>query len=199
MGKRTVFYQSLTGKSFKKHLQKDYADYRQWILTENKKSIQEFEEKLISHKIETFLRKNNTLNDFQNIGQEIIDELTIEYFLTYCDYGPGKDNFKIVGPMMGTWRYEKFKKQILKTDNSKLKTLCAILDNGKSLLNDKAFIPDTDNNKLGFWTISEQQELENILLEYKDAFDKTEGFKYLISLFEETKAKKQEIIIIIEK
>ncbi|MEY3422466.1 MAG: hypothetical protein RIR48_2783, partial [Bacteroidota bacterium] len=68
-----------------------------------------------------------------------------------------------------------------------------------SLINDNPFISSDDNNKVGFWTIDEQRNLENKLKESKSLFDKTEGFEYLISVLEETKEKNQELIIDIEK
>ncbi len=199
MGQRTVYYQSRTGESLSNHLRMDYTDFRHWILTENRNSVQEFDERLISDKLESFLNENDPLIDFQNTRQDIIDELTTEYLTTFCDYGPGKDNFEIVGPMMGTWRYKELKKRVLKTGDSELKALCSILDNGKSLINDNPFIPSDDNYKVGFWTIDEQRNLENKLKESKSLFDKTEGFEYLISVLEETKHKNQELIIDIEK
>ena len=199
MGQRTVYYQSLTGQSLSNHLLMDYSDFRKWLLTENRNSIQEFNERLISNSLEGFLNEYDSLKDFQNIQQGIIDELTFEYLLTFCDYGPGKTKFEIVGPMMGTWRYEEFKKQIAKTDDLELKAICSILDNGKSLMNDNPFIPSEDNIKVGFWTIDEQRILEKKLKESKNHFERTEGFEYLISVLEETKDKNQELIIDIEK
>lgn len=187
MGQRTVFYQSQNVESLRNHIQMDYTDFRQWILTENRNSIQEFNERLISDRLEGFLNEKNSIIDFRNYRQEVIDELTFEYFLTFCDYGPGKDKFEIVGPMMGTWRYKEFKKQVSKTDDSELKAICSILDNGKSIMNDKPFIPSQENNKVGFWTMDEQRKLENKLKESKNLFENTEGFKYLISVLEETK------------
>ena len=199
MGQRTVYYQSRSGESLRKHLLKDFTYVREWLLNENSNSIQEFEERLISKTLESFLNENDNLNNFQNIRQEIIDELITEYLLTYCDYGPGKHKFEIVGPLMGTWRYEEFKKQVLKTNDSELKAICSILDNGKSLMNDNPFIPSDDDNKVGFWTIEEQRRLEKKLKESKNLIGKTEGFEYLISVLEETKDKNQELIIDIEK
>ena len=145
------------------------------------------------------MNENDTLSDFQNIGQEIIDELTTEYLLTYCDFGTGKDKFEIVGPTVGTWRYEEFKKQVFKTNDSELKAICSILDNGKSIINDNPFIPSDDDSIVGVFTIEEQRRLEKKLKESINLFDKTEGFEYLISVLEETKNKNQELIILIEK
>lgn len=199
MGQRTVYYQSRTGQSLRNHLLMDFSDFRMWLLTENRNSIQEFNERLISVRLERFLNENDSLKDFQNTRQEIIDELTTEYLLTFCDYGPGKDKFDIVGPIIGTWRYEEFKKQVLKTDDSELKYICSILDNGKSLMNDNPFIPSEDNIKVGFWTIDEQRILEKKLKESKNHFERTEGFEYLISVLEKTRDKNQELIIDIEK
>ena len=110
MGQRTVYYQSRTGQSLSNHLLLDYSDFRQWLLTENRNAIQEFNETLISDRLERFLIEHDSIKDFQIDRQEITDELTSEYLLTYCDYGPGKDKFEIVGPMMETWRYKQFKK-----------------------------------------------------------------------------------------
>ncbi|MBI1305390.1 MAG: hypothetical protein GC181_02115 [Bacteroidetes bacterium] len=199
MGQRTVFYQSRTGQSLSKHLLMDYSNFRQWLLSENRNSIQEFNERLISDRLERFLNENDSLRNFQIAGQEIIDELTTIFLLTFCDYGPGKDKFEIVGPMMGTLRYEEFKKQILKTNDSELKAICSTLDNGKSLMNDNPFITNHDDNIEGFWTADEQRRLEQKLKKMKSLFDKTEGVEYLISVLEETKDKNQELIIDIEK
>ena len=199
MGQRTVYYQSRTGQNLSNHLLMDYSEFRQWLLTENRNTIQEFNERLISNRLEHFLNENDSLKDFQITEQEIIDELASAFLLTFCDYGPGKDKFEIVGPMMGTCRYEEFKKQVTKTDDSELKAICSILDNGKSLMNANPFISSDDNNKVGFWTTDEQRKLEKKLKESKSHFDKTEGFEYLISVLEETKDKNQELIIDIEK
>jgi hypothetical protein len=199
MGQRTVYYQSRTGESLRNHFQMDYLDFRQWILTENRNSILEFNERLISNRLESFLNENDSWSNSQNIPQEIIDELTTEYFSTFCDYGAGKDKFEIIGPMMGTWRYESFKKQVLKTYDSELIAICSILDNGKSLVNNNPFIPCNDDNKVGFWTTDEQRRLQKKLKEFKNHLDKTEGFEYLISVLEETEDKNQELIIDIEK
>ena len=199
MGQRTVYYQSRTGQSLSNHLLLDYSDFRQWLLTENRNAIQEFNETLISDRLERFLIEHDSIKDFQIDRQEITDELTSEYLLTYCDYGPGKDKFEIVGPMMETWRYKQFKKQVLKTDDSELKDICSILDKGKSLMNDNPFISSDDENKVGFWTIKEQRRLKKKLNDSINLFDKTEGFDYLISVLEEIKDKNQELIIDIEK
>src|SRR5688500_2419138 len=105
MGKRTVYYQSKISKGLKEHLIDDFKLFRNWILTEHFKSIKEYGERLISQRLEEFLKENQSIEELNYFHQEIIDELTLEYFHTFCDYGEGKGRFEIVGPMMGTWRY----------------------------------------------------------------------------------------------
>lgn len=199
MGERIVYYQSKTGENLSKHLQKDYPEFRQWILAEDRSSTQEYGERLLSDKLERYLIENDSLKNFENTQQEIIDELTAEYFLVFCDFGPGKDKFEIVGPMMSTRRYETFKSQVLKTEDTELKSICSILDNGRSLIQGQSFIPNNDNYKIVFWTVYERLKLERRLKESKKLFGHTEGFEYIISALEEIKYKDQELVISIEE
>jgi hypothetical protein len=118
MGQRTVYYKSINGKTLRENLKSDYTQFRDWALTSNNQSLTEYNERLINIDLETLL-KDNATDKLEEWSQESIDNLVFEYFLTYCDYGPGQEKFEIVGPMMSTWRYEK---------SHKLTLLCQISD-----------------------------------------------------------------------
>ena len=199
MGQRTVFYQSQTVESLKDHLTNNYIKFRPWILIENRNSIDEFDERLITQNLEDFLNNNSSLGVIENISQKIIDELTLQYLQVYCDYGEGKNKFEIVGPMMSTWRYDSFKKQVSKSNDIGLIKICSVLDNGRSLIEGNPFSVDDVINVIGFWSANDQQQLYNKLILMKEKLKDNEGFEFLISVLEETKGRNLELIIDIEK
>jgi hypothetical protein len=199
MGQRTVYYKSINGKTLRENLKSDYAQFRDWALTSNSQSLTEDDERLINVDLETLL-KDNATDKLKEWSQESIDNLVFEYLLTYCDYGPGQEKFKIVGPMMSTWRYEKSDKLINSSSDKDLITIWNYLTKGRSIKNNCPFIsPDNDGQVIGFWDWSERDFLSQRLIKFDKVERDNEGIEYVLSVIDELKNDKSDLIINVEK
>jgi hypothetical protein len=159
----------------------------------------QYNERLINIDLETLL-KDNATDRLEEWNQESIDNLVFEYFLTYCDYGPVQEKFEIVGPMMSTWRYEKSHKLINSSSDKELMIIWNYLIKGRSIKNSNPFIsPDNDGPVIGFWDWSERDLLKQRLLKFYKGRNDHEGIEYVLTVIDELKNDKSELIINVEK
>ena len=200
MGQKTVSYKSKFNKSLKTHFIEDYVVFRDWLLSENKKSIQEYEERIINEELEVFLIQNDKIDLVNNVTQKRIDELIFEYFLTYCDYGAGKNIFEMVGPCMNSRRYLDSHNKIEKYGNEELKVLWNILQKGKSIIDGNPFISSDEQNWIiGFWSKKDQNCLRIKLNDFvKSISEKPEGIEYILSVLDEVKNENVQLVLSIE-
>ncbi len=154
MGVRIAFYETTDGKSLFDNFNRTFSDFKTWLLKENNKCIIEYNERIISVTIETFLiNSSNTIN-INHLPKELIDELIIEYLLTYCDHGKGKVNINLIGPLISRHKYNNSFNIIKKTKDEKLIRFWNYLKVGRSLKDDKDFT-EIESDLIGFWTKSE--------------------------------------------
>ncbi|MGC3944407.1 MAG: hypothetical protein QM762_07805 [Chryseolinea sp.] len=198
MGQRTVFYLPANGQSLRDNLQTDYQDFREWILANNDASLKEFNERLISYELELFLREHETEN-LQEWNQRIIDEMVHEYFLTYCDVGPGDEKFTIVGPMMYTRHYDSSTQLITKSGDEDLIMIWNYLIQGRSIKNSNAFITPDADQVIGFWNYKERDFLNQRLLQFDKSMKGYEGIGYVLDVINEIGADKSDLILNVEK
>ncbi len=71
MGVRIAFYKTTNGKSLVENFSRTFSDFREWILTENKKSITEYNERIISPGIESFLEQSENEIIIKSISQKL--------------------------------------------------------------------------------------------------------------------------------
>ena len=78
MGQRISFYQATNGSGLEENIINHYSGFRTWILDEHNNSLNEFDERLISNSLESFLHENVNISGdlLQTIHQKLIDELT---------------------------------------------------------------------------------------------------------------------------
>ena len=150
MGVRIAFYETTDGKSLLENFNRTFVEFKEWLLAENKKSINDFNERIISNEIQTFLEKSGDNINFKEISQELLDELTNEYLLTFCDYGKGKSNVNLIGPLISRHKYNNSFDIIKDTKDEKLIEFWNYLKLGRSLKNDKEF-RTTETDLIGFW------------------------------------------------
>ena len=199
MGQRTVYYKPTNGRTLRENLKRDYKQFRDWVLKSNDQSLTEDNERLINADLEMLLNENPT-DKFEEWSQESLDNLVFEYLLTYCDYGPGQEEFKIVGPMMSTWRYEKSSKLINGTSDKDLMTIWNYLIKGRSIKNNSSFISShNDGQVIGFWDWSERDFLSQRLVKFDKGLKDNEGIEYVLSVIDELKNDKSDLIINVEK
>lgn len=199
MGRRTVYYRPTNGETLRENLKTDYGQYRDWILTSTDQSLREYNERLINADLEKLLKEYPT-DKLEDWSQEHIDNLVFEYLLTYCDYGPGQEKFKIVGPMVYTRGYEKSHKLINESSDKDLMTIWNYLIKGRSIKNNNPFIsPDNDGQVIGFWDWSERDFLSQRLLKFDKGRKDNEGIEYVLSVVDEIKKDKSDLIINVEK
>ncbi len=197
MGQRIVYYKSRSGKNLKAQLTEDYSSFRDWMLAAYDTALKKFDEKLIPDDLKSFLQQNETLNEAKGHSPEILDALTFEYLLTYCDYGEGSPQFEIIGPMMNKGRYSTSTNWIESSDNSSLKALWAVLVHGRSVFQETFFIP-YKKEVIGFWTVQEQIILLSTLKNIKNKLSvehPIDGIEYVIQVLEEIAIHKQEIVL----
>lgn len=195
MGQRTVFYKSAFGHSLKTSILHDYINCRAWLLSTAREGLLEE----VSDEFLDFIKGNEVLPKLELMEQKVLDELTYEYLLSYCDYGEGQGSFDSVGPMMSTYRYNEASTYILKSTNEELKSLWSVLPYGRSLDGNRKFLLPNDNRKIGFWTNQEQKVLLShlkVLSKYRPGL---EGVELILSLLKEIADDKIEIIIDIEE
>jgi hypothetical protein len=199
MGKRTVYYKPTNGKTLRENFETDYNQFRDWILETNNQSITEYNERFINVELEKQLR-GNSVDKFEDWSQVTIDSLIFEYLLTYCDYGPGQDRFNIIGPMMLTRNYEKSNVFINGSSDEDLKAIWNYLIYGRSIKNGRNFTShDNDNQVIGFWDAEERIFLHNQLSKIDIKTNDSEGVEYVLSVIDEMKDDKSDLIIYVEK
>jgi hypothetical protein len=200
MAERTVYYIPTDGKSLIENLKTDYGRFRDWVLTSNDQSLTEYNERLIKPELEILLKENLT-DKFEEWSQENVDNLVFEYLLTYDDcIEPGQRKFKIVGPMMSTWRYEKSNKLISDSSDNDLKKIWNYLTMGRSIKNNKPFIPPSkDGQVIGFWDRNDRDFISKRLVKFNKAHKDNEGIEYVLSVIDDVKNDKSDLMIIVEK
>jgi len=176
----------------------DYSDFKEWMILENKKSVREFDKPLISDALGAFFTNQNELYDLTSINQALVDEITLEYILSYCDYGEGQGTFEIIGPMMSTHRYSTASSYISKSTNVQLKSLWNVLLSGRSILNDKPFITLDESQRMGFWTSGERAILLPMLQALNKLSPGLDGVEFAIMALLEIQNNQFELIIDIE-
>lgn len=198
MGQRTVYYKPTNGKTLRENFETDYGQFRDWIISTNDQSITEDNERLVSSEFEILL-KVNANEKVQEWNQPTVDLMIFEYFLTYCDIGPGQGRFQIVGPMMYTKRYEKTNKFIDKIADKRLSTIWSYLTNGRSIKNNNPFISSDNENVIGFWDYGDRDFLYHRLAKLEKGQKNNEGIEYVLSVIDEMIKDNSDLIINVEK
>lgn len=159
MGVRIAFYETTDGKSLLKNFNRTFLDFREWLLLENKKSINEFNERIFSINIESLLVRNRDEITIKSIPQNLLDELITEYFTTYCDYGKGQVDMKLIDPLLSRHHYNNSFDIIEKTKDEKLIKFWNYLKVGRSFKDDKPFT-EMESDLIGFWNITEMDYIK---------------------------------------
>ncbi len=195
MGRRIAFYEIKNEQSLKETFVENYFDFKQWTLCQNKNSIKEYNEQIISNEIENFLKSNDVI-DIEKTKQDLLDELLVEFLLTYCEHGNGSSLIKLIGPLISTYRYETSFKIIARQKNKTLFDIWKILKVGRSLKNDNDFTI-IDGDVIGFWNKKEQDYIRDELnkIEYKNDI----GIKCIKQVLAEIGKNKKDLIILVEK
>lgn len=154
MGVRIAFYETTDGKSLLENFNRTFSEFKDWILEENKKPINDYKERIISKEIQSFLEQSGDNINVKNTSQELLDELTNEYLLTFCDYGKGKLNIKLIGPLISRHKYDTSFNIIKETNDKKLIEFWNFLKVGRSLKDDKEFTK-MESDLIGFWKKNE--------------------------------------------
>ena len=105
MGIRIAFYETTDGKSLCENFTRTFSEFKHWLLVENKESIDEFNERIISEEIESYLKHNGEVIELEKVPKRILDVLIYQYLLAFCDHGIGKININLIGPLIKRHRY----------------------------------------------------------------------------------------------
>lgn len=198
MGQRTVYFKPTNGETLRKNFETDYTQFRDWIISTNDQYLTEFNERLVGVELEQLLREN-IKDRVEEWSQHTVDLMIFEYFLTYCDIGPGQGKFQIVGPMMYTKRYEKTNRLIDKTADMDLTAIWSYLLHGRSIKNNSPFISPDNVNLIGFWDCSNRDFLNHRLAKFNKGQRDNEGIEYVLSVIEEMNNDKSDLILNVEK
>ena len=115
-----------------------------------------------------YLRKGiNLQNNFENMEQDLVDEIMQEFIGCYCDFEEGQHLLKIIGPLLSKWRYYKSTKIVLETNDKEFIKLWNFIIKGRSLKNiDNNFNGYTNEFKTGFLSEFEYKKLEEKIVYY---------------------------------
>ena len=116
----------------------------------------------------------------------------LSILLAYCDYGKGTSLYKLIGPSVNKYNYQKSFKIIAREKNKALSDLWNILKRGRSLRNDNDFTV-IDGDFIGFWRKDELNYLKNELQSIRDNNDI--GIEYIRRVLTEIEAHSEELII----
>ena len=200
MGQRTTYYQSRSGKTLWEHLEEEYSSFWEWMLEEHEMSQTNHRQDLISEHLTDFLISNRTLPAIRTLPQKMVDELTDEFFSLYCDYGPGRSLFEMIGPMMNTWRYSKASAWIAQCGDAELISLWNVLIHGRSVLNHRPFIcRNGRDDVLGFWKREELQILQFKPMDEQQKGEFRDGIDYLLHAIEKVDSWAPELIVSVDK
>jgi hypothetical protein len=198
MGQRTVYYKPTNGNTLRENFEADYPEFRTWTISANAQSVREYDERVVSVELEFLLKENNTA-ELKEWNQRIVDLMIYHYLLTYCDIGPGQGRFEIVGPMVSTKRYEKANWLISKTSDTELATIWSYLIHGRSIKDDRPFISPDKENLIGFWDLKDREFLDHKLARFDKGIGDIEGIKYVLSVIDEMRDDKRDLILNVEK
>ena len=199
MGKRIAYFKPTNGKTLKESVASDYTQFRDWALARNKQTLIAYNERFISVDFELVLQENRVCK-IEEWNQQSVDNLVLEYLLTYCDYGPGQGKFELVGPTMYTHRYGKSDKLINDSSDKELIKLWNYLTKGRSIKNNDPFIsPGNEGYVIGFWDSGERGFLSQRLSKLNKARKNNQGIEYVLSVIEELKNDHLDLILDVEK
>lgn len=194
MGVRIAFYEITDGKGLFDNFNRTFSDFKEWILTENENSINIHNERIISVNLESLLKQHGDDVNFKSISQNLLDELIFEYLLAYCDYGKGKINVKLIGPLISQNKYNNSFGIIENTKDEKLITLWNYLKVGRSLIENKAFTK-MESGLIGFWN---RTEIDYIKEKLKNLNQNDIGINCISNVLDEIE-EKAELIIKLER
>jgi len=158
MGRRLVFYQSNQYKSLEMSFLHAYVNFRTWILKEYKNLPSNSYELEFSDEMLQFLIQNQSILDFCDVPQQILDKMLSEYFLCYCEHDKETCHYRMVGSMMNFKSYRKTIDFFERQHEKDLDACWRFIIKGRSIANNQPFTPDIDG-VIGFWTVIEQRIL----------------------------------------
>ncbi|MBR9919183.1 hypothetical protein GYB29_16290 [bacterium] len=194
MGTRIYFLKPKSDLSLAQHLERDYPEFRDWMIIENLKSQKEDNEDRISLGLQQFLEDNEYYSTEIKVNQNIIDELVSAYLLAYCDLGPGQSNFELVGPLLNRFRYEELSKSVKSLGDPHLIQIFKYLLGGRSLLNNAPFSPSFEQST-GWWTPDEQDFIVKHLGQLRLSYEESELVHSLVEFINELEPKSDLIIV----
>ncbi|OAV45092.1 hypothetical protein A3850_011600 [Lewinella sp. 4G2] len=134
----------------------DFTDFKDWII-----EIRELEERndafVSNGTYQLMLQSDLHFSIDGIISQEIYDEVVYNYITGYCDYGPGKGNLALIGPMLKAAKFDTLIKEARALKFDTLTTLITLIEEGRSYLTGRPFSRSSFiESAIGFWYPSEQ-------------------------------------------
>ncbi len=168
MGQRISFYKNNFKEDLKEIIFGNYDDFKKWYLDSEKTALEDFDEQYGTEELKTYLRKDADFrSEFQNLPQQLIDELTSEFISEYFDGTFQENNFlDFFGPTMSVWRYEESTKMVEATTDEEFLKLWNYLIKGRSLKNNFEFKGYTNEYKIGYLNKEEIIILKNKIITY---------------------------------
>ena len=168
MGLRITYYRNNDGKTLKDLIIQNYVQFREWYLQQEKISKEEFNELFGNEQIKHYLHNNEyVMGDFEPIDKRLIDELTSEFLATYLDLANRPDSLvELVGPCMNKFHYPQSNHLVSATNDHEFIGLWNYIINGRSLKDGSFFNSYTNDNKIGYLSISETKLLKDKIEKY---------------------------------
>lgn len=107
--------------------------------------------------------------------------------MTYCDYGKGKINVNLVGPLISRYKYNNSFSIIENTKDQKLIKFWNYLKVGRSLKEDKGFT-EMESSVIGFWN---KTEIDYVKEKLKDLNQNDIGIACISNVLDEIEEKSE--------
>jgi hypothetical protein len=164
MGVRIAYYINDSGKKLVDLIIEDYPFFRENYLKLNSKSVETKKMALGDENLIRFLEQNDKINDLSIISDQIVNEITHEYFFnSYDDLIKFNSNFDSIGSYISKFKYSGSTFLINQTNNDQLIKLWNYLILGRSIKDGATATSFSNDISLGFLSAEEQRELVQLL------------------------------------
>ena len=158
MGLRIAYNISENTKGLLENFLSDLYLFRSWVLSEIEKYGALSMGQEIARDALEFLKSGNF--EKKSISETILDELITIYICSYCDHGPGKNNYLYSGSFINKWKYEPSTELVNEKCDTDTKQKWNYLKYGRSVSSDNQFSKAISKDILiGYWTVMEQKQL----------------------------------------
>jgi hypothetical protein len=192
MSQRICFYKNKSQLFLKGLVCECLNEFKEWYLNIYLENEEKDNYVLYKH-LNKIIDLNNEFNEME---QELIDEITAEFIGTFLDIEQ-QNYIELVFPFVNKIYYIKNTEDILKTEDSDFIKLWDIIIKGRSIKNNKFFDGYTNNYKIGFLSKSEYLDIkEKIEKHFTNKIKKDNGFGLVLQAIENMNLCKEMIITI---